>query len=196
MLRIGFQGDRGSFSEGAARSFGASMRDVSVAYVPCYTTDGVLRALERREVTYGVFAIYNSRAGIVKETVAAIGRYRFNVVDVVTEAIRQNVLALRGQTREDIQCIIGHPVALAQSRNGIARQFEACVLDDGREQGFSDGAVAARALASGALAPSMAVLGSAMLAEIYNLEIIARDVHDDDANKTTFLCVQCYEKKR
>ncbi len=196
MMRIGFQGDYGSFSAGVARNFVQKyVCDATVTYVPCYTTNGVLHALECQDITYGIFAIYNTRAGIVEETVSAIGRYRFRVVHVMIEEIRQNVLALPGQTCRDITRIIGHPVALAQSRTKIAQHFGKCVMDDGRTQGFADGAAAARALADGTLVASTAVVGSSMLAEIYDLEIIAHDVHDDATNKTTFLCVCYYDEK-
>ena len=80
-LVVGIQGGRGSFNEDAARYYMSRTPEVPVEIVYLHTTERVLRALHEGEVDRGVFAIHNSVGGMVGESVAAMARYRFAIVE-------------------------------------------------------------------------------------------------------------------
>ena len=193
-MKVGIQGGRGSFNEEALGAF-LARGDVprSARTVYCYTTHGVLSALARGTIDYGVFAIYNSKSLMVEETMAQLGRWQYHVVAYITMPVRHMLMTLPGVTGNTITQIVGHREALVQCRATLARDY-ADVPQRAGIAGLADGAAVAQLLAERdtRIPPTTAVLGSRAIATAYNLDILARDLHDDPHNTTTFLLVQQY----
>ena len=191
-LRIGIQGAEGSFNEEALREIARKRNIGRYETVYCLTTRRVLTALCDGLIDRGVFAIYNSRSELVDETAAVLGHYLFDVLDFVTLPIRHNLMSLPSRSLGEIHTVMGHPEALAQCLQTLARKYPRQKLLSGDEK-LPDGAAAAVALVKGELDRGVAVLGSRAIARRYGLEIIARDLQDDPANTTTFLFVQLFK---
>lgn len=190
-MKIGIQGDRGSFNEEALVAF-ARVEDLN-AYeaVYCHTTRGVLSALAHGAIDYGVFAIYNSKSLMVHETLAELGAWSYGVMRYHTMPVRHMLMALSDVTHADVTGIMGHEEAIVQCSETLGREYAGVAVAHGAGD-LVDGAGVAAALVAGdtRVARTTAVLGSRAIADAYGLEIIAENLHDDPRNTTTFLLVK------
>src|SRR3954466_13235460 len=114
-IKIGIQGGKGSFNEEACRSYCSTnnIKDYEIVYL--YTSDRVLKALEAAEVDFGVAAIENSLGGLVWETIHALSEFNCTILSNFQIVINHALLGTRGVTITEIDPIISHPPALAQT---------------------------------------------------------------------------------
>ena len=181
--RVGVMGIRGSFSEEAALEYASDNGLGDIEIVELLSTEGVLRAVERREVDLGVFALENSNGGVVYESVYAMAAHRFKVVDLFEIDVNQTLLghpSLPG--RDAIDRIASHQQALRQCRMWLRHNFPTTLTTE-----EPDTAEAARMLGAGELPPGTAVIASERCAELYGLNVLERRIQDLKFNFTTFV---------
>jgi len=188
-LVVGIQGGQGSFNEEAARSFMSRTPDVPYELVYLHTTERVLGALHEGAVDRGQFAIHNSVGGMVGESVAAMARYRFAIVEEFAIKISHALMMSSTAGFEDIDTVMTHPQVLAQCRSSLARRYPALRQTSG-DGDLIDHAKVAELIAQGALPSNIATMGSTVLAAIHGLVIIEDNLQDLDENFTSFLWVQ------
>ncbi len=188
-IKIGIQGGKGSFNEEACRTYCTdnSISDYEIVYL--YTSDGVLAALEAKEVDFGVAAIENSLGGLVWETIHALSQYNCKILTDFSITINHALLGVPGVTISEIDTIMSHPQALAQTKGTLARKFGNKKLISG-EGILVDQATAAAALSHGEIPPSTAVIASRVCAELFGLDILAEGLQDMAENLTTFLWME------
>lgn len=187
-IKIGIQGGKGSFNEEACRTYCAKNKigDYEICYL--YTSDRVLKALEDREINFGICAIENSIGGLVWETINALSEYNCHILDNFSILINHVLLAAPGSIISHIDTIMSHPQALAQTKKTLARDY----ADKRQISGESilvDQAAAAAALAKGELPPTTAVIASKVCADLFGLIILAEGLQDLAENLTTFLWI-------
>lgn len=173
-LIVAFQGEHGAYSEQAIREhFGPEVKTV-----PCPAFQDIFEAIRKNEVTYGMLPVENALAGTVAQTYELLMEYDFRVRGEVILPVHHQLLAPKGTKLGDIKYVKSHPQALAQC--------EAYIRRHGIEPVVSyDTAGAARDLSS-SLEPHTATIASALAGELYNLEIIERNIEDDPDNSTRF----------
>ena len=93
--------------------------------------------------------------------------------------IHFQLMANPGVKLEDVKVVASMPIALAQCRKTIKRLKV-------KTEGVGDTAGAARALAEHP-DPTRAAISPALAAQIYGLDILARDIEDEHHNTTRFL---------
>jgi arogenate dehydrogenase (NADP+) len=188
-LVVGIQGGRGSFNEEAARHYMHTTHDVPIELVYLHTTERVLRALHEGSVDRGQFAIHNSVGGMVGESVAAMARYRFDIVEEFEIKIAHALMMSGTGEASEVDTVMTHPQVLAQCRTTLADKYPNLRLTSG-EGDLIDHAKVAELIASGELAPNIATMGSSVLANIYGLRVIEDNLQDLGENFTSFLWVQ------
>lgn len=188
MKSIGIQGGEGSFSEIAAQQFAKTnhIENFSIKYL--ISSENVLRAVEKKEVDFGIFAMENAQGGVVIESVKALAKYRCTIVDMFHIPVSQNLIALPGVSLDEIKEIHSHRQALRQCREFLTTHFWGCRLVE-----ENDTAESARRLRDGELSKTAAVIANKTCAEIYGLQLLKKDIHDLKNNLTLFLSVQHYE---
>jgi len=186
---VGIQGGQGSFNEEAARAFMSRTPDVPYELVYLHTTERVLRALHEGAVDRGQFAIHNSVGGMVGESVAAMARYRFAIVEEFAIKISHALMMSSTAGLEDVDTVMTHPQVLAQCRTSLARKYPALRQTSG-DGDLIDHARVAELMGQGALPSNIATIGSTVLAAIHGLVIIEDNLQDLDENFTSFLWVQ------
>jgi prephenate dehydratase len=188
-IKIGIQGGKGSFNEEACRTYCKNnfITDYEIVYL--YTSDRVLKALEAREVDFGVAAIENSLGGLVWETIHALSEFDCRILSNFQIVINHALLGVRGVTISEIDTIMSHPQALAQTKGTLARLFPHTNLVSG-EGILVDQATAAAALSKGELPRSSAVIASRVCADLFGLDILAEGLQDMAENLTTFLWME------
>jgi prephenate dehydrogenase len=186
---VGIQGGRGSFNEEAARHYMGRTPDVPYELVYLHTTERVLRALHEGSVDRGLFAIHNSVGGMVGESVRAMARYRFDIVEEFAIKIAHALMMSSTAALSDVDTVMTHPQVLAQSRTTLAKKYPNLQQTSG-EGDLIDHARVAELISQGRLAPNIATMGSRVLADIHGLRVIEDNLQDLDENFTSFLWVE------
>ena len=188
---IGIQGGKGSFSEEAAKVFAKKygVKDYEITYL--ISSKAVLRGIETGSAQFGIFAMENAQGGVVIESVEALAEHRCRIVEMFHIPVSQNLLARHGVFMGDITEIHSHQQALRQCKDYLAEHFWTRPLIEA-----DDTAEAARRLSEGKLLETIGVVGSESCAELYDLNIVEKDIHDLKHNLTLFLAVQKTEEKK
>lgn len=183
-LTIGVSGDVGSFSEEAALLY-CEQKALRPKLEFLIDMEGVLAAVSAGTVGMGIFPVVNIRGGLVKMAFEAMGRYPFTLVDDLWLEVQQCLMARPGTKVSEITQITSHPQALAQCASYLKSEFPKAT-----QTVWEDTAKAAKDLAAGKLPASCAVLAPARSAEVYGLELLARNVQDMKPNLTAFIIVK------
>ncbi|MFP4321079.1 MAG: prephenate dehydratase [Anaerolineales bacterium] len=171
---VAFQGEHGAFSEEAIRQhFGES-----VCTLPCESFEAIFEAIRTEAAHYGMLPVENALAGTVAQTYELLMEYDFRVQGETILPIHHQLLGAPGTTTADIQVVRSHPQALAQCEAFLRRR-------GWQPQAAYDTAGAARDLAAHPEAHT-ATIASRLAAELYNLNILERDIEDDLYNSTRF----------
>jgi prephenate dehydratase len=173
---VAIQGVHGAFHEIAAWSF----FNESIEVVPCDSFDDLVRVVANREIEFGIMAIENTVAGSLMPN---YGLLRENPLKIVGEQyirIKQNLMALPGQTIDDITEVHSHYMAIAQCRKFFEKHPEITLVES------VDTALSAKKIQDEKLKGVGAIAGD-LAAELYGLEIIAPGIETNKRNYTRFL---------
>ena len=173
--RVAFQGERGAFSEEAARQ----LLGKKVEFVPRPRFEEVFRALAAGDVDYAVIPIENTLAGSVHENYDHLLHYKLPIVAETNVRIVHNLIVRPGVKFSQIRRVFSHPVALGQ----CLRFFEEHPRIQ-REIHY-DTAGSVKMLMEQA-PDGAAAIASAAAAEYYGARILRRSVEDDRRNFTRF----------
>jgi prephenate dehydratase len=172
--RIAFQGELGAYSHEACRLARPDMDPV-----PCQTFEDVVDRTRSGDVDLGMLAVENSTYGRVADVHSLLPRAGLHIVDEAFVRVHINLLGVRGATLDQVTEAHGHVVILPQCAAFLkGHGIRGCVS--------SDNARAAREVAEGG-DPTRGALASALAAEIYGLDILARQIEDQKNNTTRFL---------
>jgi prephenate dehydratase len=178
--RVSIQGYEGSFHQVAARQFFGS--DVEV--VTCGTFREVVRvASSRKESDGGVMAIENSIAGSILPNYNLLQKSNLRVVGEIYLQIKQQLLVNRGVRLEDIREVHSHHMALLQCIDFLERHPAWKLVET------EDTALSAKHLQQHH-SRHIAAIASRLAAELFELEILAPNIHTMKNNYTRFLILQ------
>jgi len=176
-MKVAFQGIRGAYSEMAVHEhFGKAVNTVG-----CDAFDDVFDRVESGEVTYGLIPVENTIAGTVVENYDLLFANDIFVIAEVYLPIRHTLLAKKGARLEEIKEALSHPHALKQCKAYLKSKKIKMVPS-------YDTAGAAKAVASGDRV-NCAAIASALCAEIYDMEILERDIQTNSSNTTRFFVI-------
>jgi prephenate dehydratase len=176
-MKVAFQGIRGAYSEMAVHEhFGKAVETVG-----CDAFDDVFALVDSGEVTYGFIPVENTIAGTVVENYDLLFANDIFVIAEVYLPIRHTLLAKRGARLEAIKEALSHPHALKQCKAYLKSKNIKMVPT-------YDTAGAAQIVASGARM-DCAAIASALCAEIYDMEILERDIQTNSSNTTRFFVI-------
>jgi prephenate dehydratase len=172
--RIAFQGELGSNShEVCVRHF----PDYEPAPYPSF--EDAFDAISSGDCSLGAIPVENSIAGRVTDTHTLMPSSGLKIIGERFKPIHFQLMVNPGVKLEDVKTVSSMPIALGQCRRVLRRLKVA-------EEAAGDTAGAARQLAERP-DPTRAAVAPALAAEIYGLEIVARDIEDEHNNTTRFL---------
>jgi prephenate dehydratase len=182
---IAFQGERGAFSEEAARK----LLGPEVEVLPCPRFEDVFNRLREGVAAGAVIPIENSLAGSVHENYDHLQHYGFPIVAETSVRIIHNLMAMPGVTLSRIRRVYSHPVALNQCLDFFARypKIEKVL--------HYDTAGSAKTIMEESLRDAGAI-ASAVAADIYGARILRRSIEDDRRNFTRFFLLRTPEYTR
>ncbi|MDB5246173.1 MAG: chorismate mutase [Segetibacter sp.] len=179
-LRVAIQGYEGSFHQEAARKYFG--RNVEV--IPCDTFRQVVKmASDKNESDGGVMAIENSIAGSILPNYNLLQKSNLTIVGEKYLHIRQHLLVNPGVQLSDIKEVHSHPMALLQCLDFLEQHHSWKLVET------DDTALSAR-FVHRHKSKHTAAIASKLAAELYELEMIAPDIHTLKNNYTRFLMVQ------
>ncbi|KAL5982590.1 Arogenate dehydratase 2 [Asimina triloba] len=173
-LRVAYQGFPGAYSESAA-----AKAYPNCEAVPCEQFETAFNAVECWLVDRAVLPIENSLGGSIHQNYDLLLMYGLHIVGEVTFAVRHCLLTNHGVKIENLKRVVSHPQALAQCENTLTKLG---LVREARD----DTAGSAQFVAVQKLQDTAAV-ASSHAAEIYGLNVLAKDIQDESNNVTRFL---------
>ena len=174
---VACQGVDGAYSQLAAEKI---FKRPNIAFYRNF--EGVFQAVESGACDYGVLPIENSSAGTVNAVYDLMMEHDFHIVRTYRLKVDHNVLANPGATLEGLTEIYSHQQAISQ----CARYLEK--MPNVKVTPVTNTAEAARMVAESGRT-DVAALSSRACAELYGLNVLARQVNDSDNNYTRFACI-------
>lgn len=171
---IAYQGEPGSNSDAASREVYPDLERL-----PCATFEDVFAAIDEGQADLAMIPVENSIAGRVADIHHLLPESGLHIVGEHFMPIHFALLAVPGASEAGITTVRSHSHALGQCRQFIREHGWRSVVAD-------DTAGAAREIAE-AGDPTVAALAPVLAAELYGLDVLARDVEDEHHNTTRFL---------
>jgi prephenate dehydratase len=183
-MKISIQGEKGCFHEVAARQF---FYNDDIEIVPCSTFDQTLNAVREGNADLAMMAIENARSGSILYNYSLIRESGLKMLGEHNLRVKQNLMALPGQTIHDIKQIRSHPIALAQCMTFLNQYPEITLVE-------SDDTAGSAKLISEHKLKKIAAIASFSAAAIYGLEILAEGIETYKKNYTRFLVIGSEDK--
>ena len=180
--RIAFQGDLGAYGHEAVLK-----ARPEATPVPCHAFEDVIAVVRNGDADMAMLPVENTTYGRVADIHRLLPQSGLHIVDESFVRVRIAMMAMPGQALEDIKLVRAHPVLIPQARayldaHGIAPETA------------PDSAGAAAAIAAGK-EMGVGALASEVAADIYGLNVLARDIEDQGHNTTRFL-LMCPDEDR
>ena len=171
-LKVAYLGPEGTFTHVAARrKFGDS-----VTYLPSATLDEVFAEVERGRADHGIVPVENSTGGGIHETLT---RFLSSPLKVCAEVLLEIHHALIARCElTDVQKVYSRGEVLGQTRRWLQEHMPGVAL--------SEMASTSSAAAKAAAEPNAAAIGSASLAPVHGLRVLADRIEDYAHNATRF----------
>jgi prephenate dehydratase len=177
-MKIGIQGELGSFSHEAAE---AMLPQAKV--IPCARSLDVFDRVDGGSVDGAVIPIENSLAGSVAEHFDLLLGREVHIVGEFRLRIVHNLIALPGTKINDVRRVFSHPVALDQCRDLFARNKKLEPVPFYDTAGSVKHIMAERASGAAAIASRRAAL-------VYGAKILKAGIEDDKKNFTRFFFIR------
>ena len=167
--KIAIQGVKGCFHEQAARLFYEEHGHIVPEIVECLTFKGLYKSMDEGRADAAVMAIENTVSGGLLPNFELLRKYDRKIKGEVFLRIQQNLMALPGQTIEDIKEVRTHYMAINQTRE-FFKDYPWIRLVESE-----DTAKSAADVAEGQL-KGVGAVASTLAAELYGLDILAESI--------------------
>jgi prephenate dehydratase len=174
-LRVAYQGERGAFSESAARR----LLGDEIKGIPCRSFEEMFESVEGGEADCCVAPMENSLAGSIHRNYDLLLQSNLRIAGETNLRIVHNLISPPGVTLDAIRRVYSHPVALAQCTRFLRSHPEMEVLP------VHDTAGAVR-LVMDRRESDEAGIASVGAAEIYGAQIVVAGIEDNVQNFTRF----------
>ena len=177
MKKVAFQGEKGAFSEAAAYHYWGE----AVEPLPCRTFREVFESVTNKTSDFGIVPIENSFTGSIHQNMDLLLDFHLSVIGEIFLRIHHNLLVVPGAKISDIQKVHSHPQGLGQCSDFIEKHgWEAAPMYD--TAGSAQWVAAQKN-------KSFAAIASVRAGEDYGLDILERNIENNDSNYTRFLVI-------
>ncbi len=176
IVRAAFQGERGAFSETAARQLLGARAET----VPFRTFEEMFDAVAASEADCAIAPIENSLAGSVHKNYDLLMEHNLEIVGETNVRVVHNLIVPADVSLADVKRIYSHPVALAQCERFLRSHSEIEVVS------AHDTAGSVRMIVEKGSCDEAAIAG-AEAARVYKAQILVEGIEDNAENFTRFL---------
>lgn len=178
-MKIAIQGFEGCFHQVAAQGYFGKQVEIEC----CASFAELVRKTKQQpDVDAGMMAIENSIAGSILPNYSLIKNSGLHIIGETYLQINQHLMVLPGQTMEDLREVHSHPMALLQCMDFLEKYPHIKLVET------EDTALSAKHVRQKKLKSTAAIAGK-LAAEIFELDIIAPNIHTNKNNYTRFLAV-------
>lgn len=171
---ISFQGIAGAYSDLACRTARPDLETV-----PCKSFEDAFHAVREKQADLAMIPVDNTIAGRVADVHHLLPESRLHIVGEHFQPISHCLVGLPGAKLEEITDIHSHIHALPQCRNYIH--------DHNLTTHVAADTASGAANLKKSNDPTQAAIASELAAELYGLDILDRDIQDNNLNTTRFL---------
>jgi len=175
---IAYQGEKGSFSEQAARQFFG----VHSLLKPLQTFAEVFAYTDRQAAGRCIVPIENSLFGSIHQTYDLLMKHKLFIIGEVKLRIELHLMAFPGTKLRGVRTIYSQLQALGQCENFLGK------LKNAKIEAVHDTAAAARLIRE-RRQHDAAAIASEQAARAYALQILKRNIEDDHRNYTRFIAL-------
>ncbi|MDX1594995.1 MAG: prephenate dehydratase [Gammaproteobacteria bacterium] len=176
-LTIAYLGPEGTFTQAAAlKHFGHAVKTLALPAI-----DVVFREVEAGDAQYGVVPVENSTEGVINHTLDMFMTSPLKISGEVEIRIHQHLIGRPGVDLETVETVYSHQQSLAQCREWLDAN-----LPRAERVPISSNAEAVRLAREN---PRAVAVAGETAAEIYGLELLARNIEDEPDNTTRFLII-------
>ncbi len=181
---IAIQGIKGSYHhEVATLIFG---QDVEMT--ECMSFDQLSNLVVKEQATAGVMALENSIAGSIIPNYALLDRHQLHIVAEAYIKVEHQLMALPGTGIESLTEVASHPMALLQCKDFFAQYPHIKLIEDADTAHVAHRIYSTQKQGLGAIASKNA-------AHLYQLDIVAHDIHTIRNNATRFVVIKTQSNK-
>lgn len=175
-MNVGYLGPKGTFSYEACTGYCKNSENI----IEYKTIPETIWGLENDEVEEAIVPIENSLQGCVTDAIdTLIQNENIKVKDEILLEIKQNLMSNTICNLENITEVYSHPQALAQCRSFLENN-----LPNAKIISTESTALAAKKVSVNKNV--CACIGNISCLEEYNLNLIEKNIQDNDFNKTKF----------
>lgn len=172
--KISFQGAHGAYSDMACREMFPELETV-----PCESFDAAFRAVVDGEADLAMIPVDNSIAGRVADVHHLMPQEDLFIIAEHFQPINHMLMGVKGATIDQVEHVHSHVHALPQCREFLNTLHV-------KRHVHADTAGAAKEIAERGDVKHAAI-ASELAAQIYGLDILARDIENDRHNVTRFI---------
>ncbi|HEY3137160.1 MAG TPA: prephenate dehydratase [Blastocatellia bacterium] len=176
LVTAAYQGERGAFSEDAARK----LLGPDIQTMPCRVFEEMFEAVSDGVADCAVAPIENSLAGSVHKNYDLLMEHDLTIIGETNLRIIHHLIALPGVALSDVRRVHSHPVALAQCQRFLKANPQIEVVPAYDTAGSVKMIIESRSSGDAAIAGATA-------AAAYGAQVIAEGIEDNAQNFTRFL---------
>lgn len=176
---IAIQGAQGSNHHKVALDFYGN----AIQLKECMSFDELVDSLLNRSADLGIMALENTIAGSIIPNYALIDKYNLHITGEEYLNIHHHLMALKGQSINNIKEVWSHPMALLQCKEFFKDYPHIKLVED------VDTAEVAKRISQENLF-GIAAIAPKIAAEIFDLEIVEDEIQTIKDNATRFVIVQ------
>lgn len=177
--RIAFLGPKGSYSHLAARQYAARHFD-NMVETGCLKFHEIIRQVENGQADYAVLPIENTSSGSINDVYDLLQHTSLSIVGELTQPINHCVLVASNTDLQQIKTVYSHPQPFQQCSKFISR-FPHWKIE------YTESTAAAMEKVAALNSPEAAALGSEAGGELYHLQVLERDLANQQQNHTRFI---------
>lgn len=175
-MKVGYLGPKGTFSYKACKEYCKNEKNME----EYKTIPDTILALENNKVDESIVPIENSLQGCVTDAIdTLIENENIKVIDEVLLDIKQNLMSNKICNISEIKSIYSHPQAIAQCRKYLEKNFK-----DAKIVTVESTSYAAKKVSESE--EICACIGNLECLEVYNINLVQKDIQDNQFNKTKF----------
>ncbi len=183
-LKIAIQGIQGSNHHQVAKDYYGEQ----IELVECLSFDALVDQLLNGTADKGIMAIENSIAGSIIPNYNLIYHNGLHIIGEHYLNIHHHMMVLNGQSIDDISEVRSHPMALLQCKEFFRQYPHIKLVED------VDTAETAKQIQEQQL-KRVAAIAPNVAAELYGLNIVAKDIQTIKNNATRFIIVKTKNKE-
>ena len=177
--KVAIQGIEGSFHHIVSQTYFEEAIEVQ----PYLSFSEVVESLVSKTSDVAVMALENSIAGSIIPNYAHINDQDLHITGECFLEIQHNLMALKGQSIQDIKEVFSHPMALLQCKEFFKQYPHIKLIED------TDTAGVAKRISKNQL-QGVAAIASVEAAHLFGLEILAKSIQTIKHNETRFVVVE------